>query len=204
MRVVAEKGWAWSMAWVPAGLVAFRAVCGPLLLLAHAGGAGGWMLAGLVTAAFLSDVFDGIIARRLGVATQGLRRADSLVDTVFYVCALAALVQRAPAVIAHHAVGIAVLVGLEVIRFAVERFRYGRMAAYHMWSAKAWGITLWLGFSEAFVTGQPGPLVQAAVVLGILADLEGLAASTVLSRWQHDVPTLWHALRIERGSGRAR
>jgi phosphatidylglycerophosphate synthase len=35
-----------------------------------------------LVAAFLSDVFDGIIARRLGVATPALRRLDSAADTL--------------------------------------------------------------------------------------------------------------------------
>ena len=38
--------------------------------------------------AFLSDVFDGILARRLNVATPGLRRLDSIADSTFYVAAL--------------------------------------------------------------------------------------------------------------------
>jgi CDP-diacylglycerol--glycerol-3-phosphate 3-phosphatidyltransferase len=151
-----------------------------------------------VTAAFVSDVFDGIVARRVGVATERLRRADTIVDTAFYVCAAAALLLHAPSVLGAHAVGVASLVALELSRWVVERIRYGRLASYHMWSAKAWGVALWLGFSEAFVTGQPGPFIQAAVATGLLADVEGLAASLVLSTWQHDVPTVWHALRLER------
>lgn len=48
--------------------------------------------------------------------------------------------------------------------------------------------------------------MQAAVATGILADAEGLAASLVLSTWQHDIRTAWHALQIERAwrSARAR
>ena len=38
-------------------------------------------------AAFLSDVFDGIMARRLGIATPRLRRLDSLADSLFYASA---------------------------------------------------------------------------------------------------------------------
>jgi phosphatidylglycerophosphate synthase len=183
--------------------VTLRALCGPALLVLATAGAPGSGLAALITLAFLSDVFDGIIARRLGVASERLRRADTMVDTAFYVCATVALIVRAPTVLQAHMAGIATVVALELARWAVDRVRYGRMAAYHMWSAKAWGITLWLGFCEALVTGRPGPLFQAAVVTGILADAEGLAASLVLSSWRHDVPTLWHALRIERSSRRA-
>ena len=43
-------------------------------------------------AAFLSDVFDGILARRLGVATPTLRRLDSIADSVFYLAAVFAAI----------------------------------------------------------------------------------------------------------------
>jgi CDP-diacylglycerol--glycerol-3-phosphate 3-phosphatidyltransferase len=183
---------------VPLALVVLRAACGPALVAGAVTRCRPWILVGLVTAAFISDVFDGIIARRVGVATERLRRADTIVDTAFYICATLALLVRAPAVIEAHNVGVAILVGLELARWLVERIRYGRLASYHMWSAKAWGIALWLGFSEAFLTGQPGPFIQAAVAMGILADVEGLVASVVLSTWQHDVPTVWHAVQLER------
>ncbi len=186
---------------VPVILVAIRAASGPGLILAEWCGASGRMLAAMVGLAFLSDVFDGILARRLGVASVALRRADSVVDAVFYVSASLALLRRAPVVLERNALGMVILVVLELSRALLERTRYGRVASYHMWSAKAWGICLWLGFSEAFLTGAPGPLFRTAVVAGILADLEGLSASVVLSRWHHDVPTVWHAVRIEQATG---
>jgi CDP-diacylglycerol--glycerol-3-phosphate 3-phosphatidyltransferase len=161
-------------------------------------GAAGIVLAGIVAVAFVSDVFDGVIARLAGSATDALRSADSIVDTIFYVAAVIALTLRSPAVISANAPGIAIVLGLEVIRQVIERKKYGRMAAYHMWSAKLWGITLLLGFLEAFTTGRPGLLFSIAVYVGILTDIEGLAASLVLSRWHHDVPTILHAIRLER------
>jgi phosphatidylglycerophosphate synthase len=161
-------------------------------------GASGRVLAGIVFVAFVSDVFDGIVARRLGVATEALRRADSIVDALFYVTALGVLVLHAPRAALAGTPGIAVLLSLEVARLVIERRKFGKMAAYHAWSAKAWGITLWLGFSEAFITGRAGPLFWAAIVVGILADLEGLAISSILPSWHHDVPSVWHALQIQR------
>ena len=181
---------------IPAGLVAFRACCAPVLVLLERVGASGRVLAGVVFLAFVSDVFDGIVARRLGVATENLRRADSVADTVFYVAALAVLVLRAPQAALAGRAGIAALLLLEATRLLVERRKFGRMAAYHMWSAKAWGIALWLGFSEAFLTGQAGPFFWSAILIGVLADLEGLATSCLLSSRQHDIPSFWHAVRL--------
>ena len=187
---------------IPAALVLLRALCGPALVGVVVAGGSGRVAAVLVTVAFLSDVFDGIIARRIGVATERLRRADTLADTAFYACAAVALYARAPGVLRANAAGLAVLLALEVGRLALERRKYGRLASYHMWSAKAWGIALWLGFSEAFLTQRAGPLFTAAVVVGVVADLEGLAASLVLSTWRHDIRTVWEAVQVERAAGR--
>ena len=40
------------------------------------------------------------------------------------------------------------------------------------------------------------PLVLVAIFRGIAADLEGLAISMTLRKWQADVPTLWHARKL--------
>lgn len=189
---------------LPHALLALRLLCAPGIGLAYACGAPGWVLVAILAVAFLSDVFDGIAARRLGLATATLRRADSLIDTVFYIAATAVLLLHAPSVLATHAVGIGVLLGLEGLRFVVERLKFGRVAAYHMWSAKAWGVALLLGFAEVYLTGAAGPFFTAAVALGIITDLEGLAASLVFSSWHHDVPSVLHAVRLERTERAAR
>lgn len=179
-------------------LLVFRAIAGPALVVAAIAGAPGIVLAGILVLGFVSDVFDGVIARRLGIATEGLRSADSVIDTIFYISAVIALVIHAPGVIGANTTGIAIVIILEVARQVLERIKYGRMAAYHMWTAKAWGVALAIGFSEAFITGAPGPLFRIAIIVGIIADLEGFAGSLILSSWHHDVPSLWHAITIEK------
>jgi CDP-diacylglycerol--glycerol-3-phosphate 3-phosphatidyltransferase len=65
---------------VPAALVILRFFMGPLLLLnAINGKTDAWFIVGFIVA-FLSDIFDGVIARRLDVSTASLRRADSWAD----------------------------------------------------------------------------------------------------------------------------
>jgi CDP-diacylglycerol--glycerol-3-phosphate 3-phosphatidyltransferase len=68
-----------------------------------------------------------------------------------------------------------------------------------MWSSKLWGIALFAGFLSVLGYGSSGLLVTLAVYIGILADLEGLAISVVLTEWKSDVPTLLHALRLRQG-----
>jgi phosphatidylglycerophosphate synthase len=68
---------------VPWGLVVLRAIGGPTIMLGSNGKWPGDWLAILVLLALLSDVYDGILARRWGVETPALRVWDSIADTVF-------------------------------------------------------------------------------------------------------------------------
>src|SRR5947207_7151925 len=75
----------------PEVLIAFRAACAPAIFVLACFGAPGSWLAAVLLAACVSDILDGIVARRMGCATPGLRYADTVVDTVFYVTAAIAL-----------------------------------------------------------------------------------------------------------------
>jgi CDP-diacylglycerol--glycerol-3-phosphate 3-phosphatidyltransferase len=147
--------------------------------------------------AFLSDVFDGVIARRLNVATPALRRLDSAADTIFYLAALFAVWHLHPAVLTDRLGPLGVLLALELARYAVDLAKFGREASYHMWSSKLWGVALLAGFISILVFGASGVAVSLALYIGILADIEGLAISLVLRDWRTDVPTVVHALREE-------
>lgn len=62
---------------IPSILVILRFTIAPLLLLdALDGHTTIWFIVGYIIAV-ISDIFDGIIARRLGVSTVKLRQADS-------------------------------------------------------------------------------------------------------------------------------
>lgn len=149
-----------------------------------------------IMTAFLSDVFDGIVARRMGIATSFLRRLDSIADTVFCASAVAAIWLLYPGTIRDHLALMLILVGLELLRYVFDFAKFHREASYHMWSSKLWGLALYAAFFSVLVLACSGATVYAALWIGIAADLEGLAISFVLPTWHHDVPTLFHAWRI--------
>ncbi|MEP7218042.1 MAG: CDP-alcohol phosphatidyltransferase family protein [Bacteroidota bacterium] len=151
--------------------------------------------------ALFSDIFDGIIARRLGVATPGLRRLDSVADTLFYVAAVAAVWHLHREFILESAIPLGILLTLEITRYLFDLSKFGREASYHMWSSKLWGLALFLAFFSALVFARAGFLFSFAIYLGIIADIEGLMISFILPSWQNDIPTIVHALRIRRGAG---
>lgn len=158
-------------------------------------GFSGPLLASILCAGFLSDVFDGVVARRMGVATVALRRADTLVDTVFYGTAATALWVAVPSAFDGASLPLALLIAMHVSRATFELAKFGRLTAYHMWSSKALGIVMLTAMTTVFLTGRPSVLVAITLWLAIANELEGFAASAILPRWRADVPTLLCAWR---------
>ena len=177
----------------PEVLVAFRAVCAPAIFVLACYGFPGPLLAAVLLAAFLSDVFDGVIARRMGCATDGLRHADTLVDTVFYVAAAVSMWVAVPLAFEDATLPVALLIAIHVSRKTFELAKFGRIASYHMWSSKALGVLLLTAMTTVFLTGRPSVLVLAALWFAVANELEGFFASAILPAWQADVPSLVHA-----------
>jgi phosphatidylglycerophosphate synthase len=183
---------------IPALLVATRLLLGPVLLFSAARGAtGGWFLLG-IGAAFLSDVFDGIIARRLKIATERLRVADSWTDALFYACMAASAWWTRPEVVLRFRLPLLGLFCLQLFSWALDLVRYQRIATFHAYSAKAWGITLFAATLALFLPVDPAPFLWLMIAGGIISNLEGLAIKLLLPAWRHDVPSFRHALRLRR------
>lgn len=189
-----------KMKYLPIGLVTLRFFLGPVLAISCLLGFDSTVYIIILTAGFLSDVFDGIIARKLGVSTERLRSLDSWADTSFYICVFGVSLYLYFPIIKEHSGPILLLLSLEVVRHVFDQIKYGKSASYHMWSAKLWGIFLFLGFVELLGFGEIGVFFKAAVILGILTDIEGLLSSLILSSWRADVPTIYHAYKIEKSS----
>ena len=190
----------WSVNAIPLLLSALRALLGPVVLLAACFYPSRFLFGSCLVVAFVSDILDGVIARRLNIATANLRRLDSIADSIFYLSAALAAWLLYPALIRQHVVALAVLVALELTRYAFDFLKFRREASYHMWSSKAWGILLFVGCYSLLALGLGGALVALPIYGGIVADLEGLAISVVLPTWRADVPSLLHALRYRAAS----
>jgi phosphatidylglycerophosphate synthase len=155
-------------------------------------------LGAMIAAGFVSDIYDGVLARRWGTATAALRVADSAADTFFYMGVLVAVVERHWPVI-HARLGLlAVLLALEATRIIFDWVKFGCMASYHSYASKAWSALLVLATIALLCFNRGFWLSTVAIAWGILCDLEGLAMSALLPEWTHDVKNLRRALRIRR------
>lgn len=183
---------------VPIALTALRAALGPIILFLAFYNPNSSAFAACLILALLSDYFDGVIARRLDIATANLRRLDSIADSIFYFSALFVAWHLHTAILLPYLIPLTVFVAIEIARYIYDFRKFGKEASYHMWSSKLWGLMLFAAFFAVLVFGEAGWPVSVAVYFCIAADLEGLAISVTLSKWKNDEPTIFHARRLAR------
>lgn len=175
-----------------------RAFLAPLILIgAKRDWAGGW-LGGIVIVALLSDIFDGILARRWGGETPSLRVSDSIADTIFYLGVCGALLLRKPEVIWGNWRLFASLFSLEVLRYLFDFWKYQRTASYHSYLAKCWGLIVTVAMVGVLSFDKLHALIAVALIFGIVVNLEGIAMSLLLPKWKNDVKTLGQAWALRK------
>jgi phosphatidylserine synthase len=172
---------------IPFALTTLRLMLGPTLVLLALFRPQPALLASCVVAGVLSDIFDGIVARRLGVATPLLRRYDSAVDVVFFLGVFASIWIAHPAIVRAWVWGFALLLVLEACCQGVSLIRFGAMPATHTWCAKCWGLSLCASCTAMLAFGYAGALTAVMVILGCIADLEVIAIMFLSPRPPVDV-----------------
>lgn len=186
------------MKYIPSALVLSRFLISPFLLWdAFDGKTTVWFIIGYITA-FLSDIFDGVIARRLGVSNAKLRQADSWADVSLYICiAASAWLAYRPVLIAHK-VPLFLVIFAQLLWWAVNLVKYGKPASYHTYSAKIWGITLFIAVVALFGFDYGGIALWLSCIVGTIHSLEEIIMTLVLPTWTHDVLSIFHALQLRR------
>ncbi len=115
---------------------------GPLVLAGALAGMPRWIFLPLLVIGTLSDIFDGILARRYGVATPALRRYDCLTDVIYYLFILAALWVLCQAVVMRNLGAIGFILLAEAAVMIVCHVKFGKYPATHSWLAKFYGLCL--------------------------------------------------------------
>ncbi|MBD2437932.1 CDP-alcohol phosphatidyltransferase family protein [Nostoc sp. FACHB-110] len=181
---------------IPSGLVMFRFLIAPFLLWdAWDGDTSIWFLV-VFTAAFLSDIFDGIIARRLGVSNAKLRQADSWADTCLFSCIfLSAWLGYRDILIAYR-LPLLMVIFAQIVWWIVNLIKYGKPASYHTYSAKFWGVTLFIAIVALFGFNYAGITLWLTCIAGTMYSIEEIAMTLILPVWTHDVLSIFHALKI--------
>jgi CDP-diacylglycerol--glycerol-3-phosphate 3-phosphatidyltransferase len=184
----------------PLALTVSRLLLGPAMLLVawRHPEPGAWLAAGVVVG-FLTDLFDGIVARRLNVATPNLRRFDSQTDLVFWLCVLGCVFVARPEVARAQWGYPAGILALEAVTYTLSILKFGWEACTHAYSAKAWAVLAVGAFVAVLGFGEEVYAFPALFVGYVLSWLDVVAIILILPQWRSDVPSFYHALLVRRG-----
>lgn len=189
---------------IPYLLVWFRLALAPGFLVGYWVGADQRLYVGLLLAGIVSDIFDGVLARRWKCSTPRLRRLDSNVDTIFYGCAgLVGVILHAD-FIKPWRIGLLIMFLLLIAQNVINGLRYGRQPSYHMWSGKTWSVMIIVALIGFFLGRPSGWALDVVVGLGIYNSIEGIVASLILPRPLADIPSVFHAINLARADGNER
>ena len=157
---------------LPPALTLLRLLLGPVaLVLATSGGPRGWFVPVLL-AATLSDYYDGVLARRFGVATPALRRFDSITDVVFYGFVLAAAWRLCQPQIQARLTAVMFLVVSELTGIVLSLVKFRTFPATHSLLAKCYGLCLLAACVALLAFNAPGWVLVALACVGTVANIE--------------------------------
>lgn len=186
---------------IPILLILFRLALGPCMiaLAYNYGNAARPVLVALLLAGIISDIFDGIVARRQGISTATLCRMDSQTDLVFWLCAGWCAWLLSPGIIIEHKTAIIMLFAMEGLTYLFSFLKFGKETCTHALLSKLWGIMLFVAFSSILGFNHAGVPFALALIFGIISHLDVYLIIVFLPRWTHDVPSAWHAWQIKSG-----
>ncbi|GAB2768983.1 CDP-alcohol phosphatidyltransferase family protein [Salinimicrobium soli] len=147
----------------------------------------------------LTDVFDGIIARNLNVATEKLRIWDSNVDQFFWLMVIGSIFYLNFDFIQENLLWIGLVVFLEILCYLVSYLKFRRPIATHSILAKLWTLTLLAFLIDLALNGNSFVPFVICVVLGIVSRIEIILIILKLKKWTTDVPSVFSVSKLNRG-----
>jgi CDP-diacylglycerol--glycerol-3-phosphate 3-phosphatidyltransferase len=87
-----------------------------------------------------SDIFDGIIARKMKIDTEKMRRLDSQTDLIFWLSIALSCYLIYPSLIKENWIGVIALLVMEVMCYGVSLIKFGKETCTHAFVSKIWDL----------------------------------------------------------------
>jgi cardiolipin synthase (CMP-forming) len=186
---------------IPIALIFFRLLLAPIILLLVYFLRQEARLAVIVLMylGLFSDIFDGIIARKLNVQTQKLRRLDSQTDMVFWVSIGICAWMLYPDLIRENRIAIISIFIMEGMCYLISIMKFGKETCTHAYLSKLFGITLLIAFTSLIGFNYAGVPFLVAIIFGLVSHVDRILITLILPEWAHDIPSCYHAYLIRKG-----
>ena len=148
----------------------------------------------LLAIAFLTDVLDGLAARLTGQVTQFGATLDSWADVINYLTIAIGCWWLWPDVVYRELIFVGLIVASCLLPAFAGFSKFGRFTSYHTWAVKLAAASMGLTLYVLFLGGPAWPFRVAAVIC-ILAAIEEIALTLLLSEPESNVRSVWDVLK---------
>ena len=186
---------------IPIALILFRLLLAPIILgLAYFTGESSKLtIVILMYLGLISDILDGIIARKQGVSSAKLRRMDSQTDMIFWLSIGFATWILYPKLISDNSVAIWAILLMEISVYVISIIKFKKETCTHAFLSKLWGLTLLTAFTSLIGFNHAGIPFTAAIIMGLISHIDRILITLLLPQWTHDIPSAYHAYLIRKG-----
>jgi CDP-diacylglycerol--glycerol-3-phosphate 3-phosphatidyltransferase len=176
---------------LPFALTTLRLLLGPVALVCALTNAPRRVYLPILIIATLSDIYDGILARRFGVATPALRRYDSVTDVMYYLFILAVAWRLCQPVITQDWFLISLILCSEAACILVSFIRFGKFPATHSYLAKFYGLCLLAALIALLVFNAGSWAVIALAIVALVTNAEIIAIHFLMNSPPVDVRSIF-------------
>ena len=186
---------------IPQGLILFRLLLAPIILgLAYfMGESSKPIILVLMYLGLISDILDGIVARKQNLSSAKLRRMDSQTDMIFWLSIGFATWILYPNLINDNSIAIWAILAMEISVYLISILKFKRETCTHAFLSKLWGITLLIAFTSLIGFNHAGIPFHVAIIMGLISHIDRILITLILSEWTHDIPSAYHAYMIRKG-----
>jgi CDP-diacylglycerol--glycerol-3-phosphate 3-phosphatidyltransferase len=182
---------------VPNLLSVFRIACVPVLLvLAWEGATGAFLI--LFALGLVTDVLDGALARRLGQVSDFGARLDQWGDFALWLSLPFSAWWLWRDIVLREIPYAIVAIVCMVVPTAIAFAKYGAVPGYHTWSVKLGAILMGIGAAQLLIFDVAW-LFRIAALFQLVCAVDEIGITLLLAECRHDVPSVFHALRLRRG-----
>jgi CDP-diacylglycerol---glycerol-3-phosphate 3-phosphatidyltransferase len=157
---------------LPFALTTLRLLLGPIALACALANINRYIYLPVLIVGTLSDIFDGILARRFGVATTALRRYDSITDIIYYLLILVVAWLLCKPVIVGNPLAISLILASEAATILVSFIRFKRYPATHSYLAKFYGLCLLAALIALLVFDASSWVLFVLVAVALVTNTE--------------------------------
>lgn len=184
---------------IPHALLYSRLVIAVLIIVFSFINVSSTLIVTISICAILSDVFDGMIARKLKISTSEMRQLDTKIDTVFWFSCLFYICMTDSYFLKSHLLQISILVFSELFIIAIGFLKFQERISYHTILSKFWALILLWFFIDMVLNHTCHYSFVVSFWYGILVQTEILVIIFILKQNQTDIPGFMQAIKLRKG-----